>query len=235
ALSTLEQTAALSEHFQVTGCTNLQYKPTIAVSTQAKASKANGTSLKIKITAKPGQANTAKVHLQFPKQLPSRLTTLQHACLASVFEANPATCPAGSMIGTATAHTPLLSSPLTGPIYLVSHGGAEFPDAEIVLQGEGITIDLDGNTNIKKGITTSTFNSVPDEPFTSFEATLPQGPHSIFAANLPTKANYDMCGQKLTIPTTFTSQTGTTTTQGASIAIIGCPKHKKPKHTKHKK
>ena len=52
-----------------------------------------------------------------------------------------------------------------------------------MLQGYGVTIDLTGATFISKaGITSSTFKTVPDQPFTAFELTLPTGKFSALAA-----------------------------------------------------
>jgi hypothetical protein len=230
------QTAPLNNRFQVGECGRLGFKPKLTASTSAKASKANGASLVVKIASKTGEANIHKVNLQLPLALPSRLTTLQKACTEAVFNANPAACPAESVIGSATAHTPILQVPLSGPAYLVSHGGAAFPDVEFVLQaderGGDIEIILDGGTQIKKGITYSNFETVPDAPITSFETVLPTGPHSILTANLPTAAKYNLCGQSLLMPTTLTGQNGAVLKQSTPIAVTGCaPAIRVTKHT----
>ena len=215
-------TATVSAPFQVAGCQNLPFKPGVSASTQGKTSKADGANLTLKFKSVPGEAHVAKTVLTIPAMLPARLTTIQNACLASVFEANPAACPEGSDIGTAIVHTPVLKNPVTGPIYLVSHGNAAWPDAELVLQGEGITVILDGQTAIKKGVTTSSFQSVPDAPFESVEASLPEGSHSALTTNLPFKDHYSLCGQHLTIPTELTGQNGAILAENVKVSVQGC-------------
>ncbi len=214
--------AGLSAPYQAAGCDNLPFKPSFTVSTQGAASRATGASLTVSVAQKPGEANIHRVDVQLPLQFPSRLTTLQKACTEAQFAANPAGCPEGSFVGYATAHTPILSNPLSGPAILVSHGGAAFPDLVVILQGEGVTIDLTGHTDIKKGITYSRFETVPDAPISSFALKLPEGPHSVLAAYLPAKANYSFCGQSLTMPTTIVGQNGAQVTQSTKIAVTGC-------------
>jgi len=216
--STQSTAAAVSSPYQATGCRNLPFKPTFTASTQAHTSKADGASLDVKITSPPGAyANIAKSLTELPTALPSRLTTLQKACVDAVFEANPAACPEGSVVGEAIARTPVLKQPLAGPAYLVSHGGAAFPDLEIVLQGEGVEVVLDGQTDIKNGITKTTFNAVPDAPAETFELNLPEGPHSALAANV------DLCSTTLELPTVLTAQNGAVLKQATRIAVTGCP------------
>ena len=104
----------------------------------------------------------------------------------------------------------------------MSHGNASFPDVEFVLQGEGVTIILDGKTDIKKGITYSRFESLPDAPFTRFETTLPAGPHSALTANVPESKHFNLCGQKLAMPTEIYGQNGVLIRQTTKIKITGC-------------
>lgn len=122
--------------------------------------------------------------------------------------------------------TPVFRNPLRGPAYLVSHGNAAFPDVEFVLQSEGVekgvTIILDGKTDIKKGVTYSRFESSPDAPFTSFETNLPAGPHSAFTINNEEVKNYDICSKKVTLPTEIIAQNGKPITQNTNVAITGC-------------
>ncbi len=233
-------TANVSSHFQAANCAALPFKPVFTVSTQAGTSKKNGASLLVKGSFPAGNANIHSVAVTLPKQLPARLTTIQQACTEAVFNANPASCPVGSNIGTATASTPILAVPLAGPVYLVSHGGAAFPDIVAILQGEGVTVDLTGSIDIKHDITSSTFASVPDAPITSFALTLPEGPHSGLAAVVPAKNKGSLCGQSLSMPFTITAQNGAVVKQPVKIAVTGCAKAKakkkpKTKHTKAKK
>jgi hypothetical protein len=221
--------AALAVPFQITNCAVLAFKPKLTASTMGKTSKADGASLTVKLgyPAGPYDANIARVKVELPKALPSRLPTLQKACLAATFEANPAACPAASIIGHATATTPVLPVPLTGPAYFVSHGGEAFPSLIIVLQGYGATVHLVGSTFISKtGITSSTFKTIPDVPVGTFELTLPQGPFSALAANV------NLCKSKLTMPTEFVGQNGVVLHQSTKIAATGCPRAKKANHTK---
>jgi hypothetical protein len=214
--------AAMAVPFQVANCATLKFAPKIHFATVAKTSKADGASLTTTLTYPPNAlgtyANVAKVKVDLPKQLPSRLTTLQKACLAATFEANPAACPPASIVGQAKVTTPLLPVALEGPAYFVSHGNEAFPSLTMVLQGYGVTIDLVGSTFIHGGITSTTFKATPDQPFETFQLTLPEGPYSALAANA------NLCTAKLAVPTAFVAQNGLEIHQDTPIAVTGCAK-----------
>jgi hypothetical protein len=150
------------------------------------------------------------------------LTTLQKACTAKQFETNPAGCPSASMIGHAKVTTPILPVPLEGPAIFVSHGGEAFPSLEFVLQGYGVEVILVGSTYISKsGVTSSTFKkTIDDQPFSTFELTLPEGKYSALAAN------GNLCTQKLVMPTEFIAFNGAEIHQNSPITVTGCAKTK---------
>lgn len=124
------QSATGASRYQASSCAALKFQPRLAASTDGHTSRLNGTSLRVRLTFPNTplgtQTNIAKVKVELPKALPARLETLQKSCIASVFDSNPADCPATAVVGYAKAITPLLPVPLQGPAYLVSHGNEAF-------------------------------------------------------------------------------------------------------------
>jgi hypothetical protein len=258
-------TAAIGSHFQVGSCQSLKFEPKFTASTSGKTSKSQGASLTLKVTRPSGpssqQANFTEAKIELPKQLPSRLTTLQRACVAKVFEADPAACPSESDIGHVKVVTPILPVPLEGPAYFVSHGNEAFPSVTVVLQGDGVTLDVVSTTFISRsGITSATIKTVPDQPFTSFELTFPEKPFSALAANAnlckPThtvttkkavmekikgknkrvvKKTTKQVTESLKMPTEFVAQNGLQIHESTPIKVTGCPKLKAAKKKAKKK
>ncbi|HEY3828919.1 MAG TPA: hypothetical protein VGL57_06960 [Solirubrobacteraceae bacterium] len=219
-------TTEVSSPFAVGGCRSLAFKPKFTVSTSGHASRLDGASLDARLSYPAGslgsEANIARVKVELPKQLPSRLTTLQKACAAAQFESNPAECPTASVVGIVRASTPLLPVGLTGPVYFVSHGGEAFPSLIVVLQGDGVRVDLPASTFISTaGVTSTTFKTVPDVPVNTFEIYLPEGKYSALAAN------GNLCASKLAMPTEFVAQNGAVIHRTTKIAVTGCAKAKK--------
>jgi hypothetical protein len=210
-------TQSLSSPFQVNACGALAFKPSFKSKTSAKTSKANGASLETTLNIGAGQTNFKSVMVQLPKQLPSRLTTLQKACPEAVFASNPYHCPSGSFVGGARANTPTLPGKLQGPAILVSHAGLAFPDLDLVMEANGVKVILVGNTKISKGITTTTFAAPPDVPVSSITVNLPIGAHSAVTAN------GSLCINPLTMPTTMIGQNGFKVTQNTKITVTSCP------------
>ncbi|HEY3829603.1 MAG TPA: hypothetical protein VGL57_10455, partial [Solirubrobacteraceae bacterium] len=246
-----QATASVSSPFAVAGCKSLAFKPSFAVSTSGHTSRVDGASLDAKVSYPAGsvgsEANIARVKVELPKILPARLTTLQKACLAAQFAANPAGCPPASVVGIVRATTPLLPVGLEGPAYFVSHGGEAFPSLVVVLQGDGVRVDLVGTTLIKNGVTSSTFKTVPDVPVGTFELYLPEGPYSALAAtgNLCATTKTLTVKRRVTrhingrtvqrtvktrerrpatlqMPTEFVAQNGTVIHESTPIKVTGC-------------
>jgi hypothetical protein len=259
--------ASISSHFQVGSCRQLEFTPKFSVTTSGMTSRVDGADLVAKVTNPPAaqgsQADIARVKVELPEQLPSRLSTLRKACTAAQFEANPAGCPAASFVGHAVVHTPELPVPLEGPAIFVSHGGEAWPSLVIVLQGDNVTIDLVGTTFISKAdVTSTTFKAVPDAPFSSFELTLPEGPDSALTSDgslcdpthtvtVKQRTTIRVHGHKrhvtrkvdetkpttLVMPNEFVAQNGAVIHQNTTIAVTGCRKARAAKRMgkKHKK
>jgi hypothetical protein len=110
-------------------------------------------------------------------------------------------------------------------VYVVSNGRAATPEIALVLRGEGVVLDVVGQTSVKGGVASAAFRSLPDAPFSELDLLLDAGPHSLLAANLPAQANGSMCGQSLAMPVKLTGQNGAVLKQTTRISVSGCPRH----------
>jgi hypothetical protein len=242
----------VSDPFGLGDCANLPFQPKLQASTGGHTSFTNGASLYMKLTfpkaEQSSQANLARIKIALPKQLPSRLTTLQDACPRGTFAANPALCPDGSIVGLATAHTPILPGQLTGPVYFVTHGPEAVPSPVVILQGDGVRLDLQGATAISRsGMATVTFGSIPDLPIDDLQLYLSAGPHSLLSTDtnlcaftktvtVKRRVTHRVHGRivhhtievhertlpSLPMATEFAAHNGATLHQTTRIAVTGC-------------
>ena len=98
-------------------------------------------------------------------------------------------CPAGSVMGTAKAVSPLLEKPLEGTVYLATGYGHKLPDVLAVLKGQ-VDVNLDGVVSTKNAGLRTSFETVPDVPVTEFTLNLSGGKRGL----LQTSAN-NLCAQ----------------------------------------
>ena len=245
-------TQALSTPFMTSGCGALGFDPSFSASTSAKTSRVDGASLGVSLTPVLRQANVREVKVTLPARLVSRLETLQKACTEKQASANIGACPAASKVATAKLTTPLLPAPLSGSGILVSHGNRAFPDLDFALEGDGIKLLLVSHTDIRHGVTSSTFPALPDAPFATFEATFPAARGGLLAANgslcsktvtghkrvivrrdgHPLREHghlvYELkkvkrrAAVKLTMPTVLVGQNGARLTRDTHIVVAGC-------------
>lgn len=212
-------TAEAKSPLVVEECDKLAFKPTFAAIAGAKTSLPNGANIEVNIGLPTGQANILQVTTTLPKQLPVRLSTLAKACPAATFEAGPAPggCSKEANVGTVKATTPVLPGTLTGTAWLVSHGNEAYPNLDLILNGDGVTVILVGRTKVANSQITTSFNTLPDVPVSNISLYLPSGPNSVLGAN------GKLCRSKLTMPTTLIGQNLATILSSPVVSVRNCP------------
>ncbi len=196
ATSPLGASAALSSPFQVGGCSALPFKPNLAISIKGATKRGGHPALKAVATAKPGEANIGRVSVALPPTEFLDQGNIKTICTKVQFSANA--CPAASIYGKATAITPLLDSPLQGPVYLRS-STHKLPDLVVALKGpasQPIEVVLAGKVDtFHKGLR-NTFEAVPDAPVSKFVLEMQGGPKKGLIEN---SANICKASNKATV------------------------------------
>jgi hypothetical protein len=225
--------------FQATGCSALPLRPKLTA--RIGAPRQDGTKAHPPFTtiiSQPaGDANLHSTSVTLPPQVSINLAAIQHPCTNAQLAADA--CPAVSQIGQASATTPVLDAPLSGPVYLVEALTGGLPDVVARLRGQ-LGLDLRGQVAPDaRGRLVTTFGTIPDVPIASFQLTLTGGK----TGSLLNLTN--LCTSKPSARVTFIGQNGKRVDQIVGVPVDGCPApskshkhskhHKKKHHKKHKK
>jgi hypothetical protein len=171
ATSVFDQTAALSDPFQVGGCESLGFRPRLSLDLAGGTRRSDHPALTATLRTRAGDANIARAVVALPHSEFLAQNHIRTVCTRVQFAADA--CPKASIYGHATAISPLLDQPLSGPVYLRS-SSHKLPDLVADLNGQ-IRIDLVGRIDSFKGGIRNTFELVPDAPVSKFVLELQGG------------------------------------------------------------
>lgn len=218
----------VSAPFAVGRCGSLPFHPKLSLLVRAGGSRARGAYLRVVLESGAGQANVAKLDLRLPGSVSIRGSALQRACTQARFAHDPAGCPAGSVVGYATARTPILASPLAGPVLLVARPGRQLPRLTALLQGEGVVLELIGASTVNRDdYVVSRFDEIPDVPLERLELVLPQGPRSalvphgslcVRAARRPRR----IVPRRVSTSVRIAAHNGATIARAERVTVAGC-------------
>jgi hypothetical protein len=194
------QSVPITNRFQVSDCASLALKPNLGLILSGKGQTTDGKhpAVTASLTQPAGQANLKKVRVALPLSLALDPDNANGLCeFADGSKATP-TCPKASIVGTATAVTPILDEPLSGPVYFVKNirkdpkSGREIrtlPKLVIPLVGQnGLKLTLTGTSNVEDDQLVTTFDNVPDAPVSSFKLNINGGKGGIL-----TVSDADIC------------------------------------------
>jgi hypothetical protein len=175
------QYAPLSSTFRVGGCNRLGFKPSLSLQLKGKKTSRGGhPSLRAVLKARPGDANIARIQATLPHSEFIDQAHFQTICTRVQFAAGR--CPAGSIYGHVTAHSPILDFPVQGPVYLRS-SNHKLPDLVAVVRGPAahpIEINAVGRVDSVNGGIRTTFETFPDVPLTKAVLEMRGGKKGLF-------------------------------------------------------
>ncbi len=216
-----EAVSGPSSSYTPTGCDKLPFKPTFDMSVGSRGTTElnDNPPLRVRVSQQPGEAGVLANGVTLPVDLTPDTGSFDVICSDSQLSAG--TCPAGSRVGSTTATSPFVATPLSGPVWLVQKPGSVLP---------ALVADLRGRVPVKVTIATaiiggrqikSTVTGVPDLPIGTFTLSLDGGPEGVLTNKT------DLCenGSKfreLKAGVTFGAHSGAATSSNPRIEVEGC-------------
>ena len=226
--STAGATAKVSSRFQVGGCAALSFAPKLKLGLSGKGQTKSGDhpTLTATLTDRSGQANLRSAKVTLPLSMALDPNNSNHVCnnaVAAAVHGGAVGCPVSTIVGTATANTPLLSRPLTGKVYLVqgirtnSKGQKihTLPTLLIPLRGQ-IALDLRAKSSVNgAGALVTTFSTIPDAQISKFTLKITGGKKGLLVI---TGRGQTICGKPQVAGENLGAQSGKRETASATLS-----------------
>ncbi len=183
-------TVNLSSPFAASACDRLPFAPKLAMRlTGSKETKVGGhPGVEALVTQRPGEAALKSVGVTLPLSLALDPDHAASENLCEYADGLADRCPQKSVIGTATAVSPLLKAPLMGKVFFVKgvrtdpKSGRQIrtlPTLLLELRGE-VSLNLRASSSVPDNKhLVSTFSMIPDAPVSSFQLKLDSGKNGI--------------------------------------------------------
>jgi len=195
----------VSTPFQVADCAALPFKPKLALKLKGGTRRGSHPSFTAILRGQGlGASGIARTQVTLPRSEFVENAHFKTICTRVQFKAQKvpgAGCPAGAVYGKASAVTPLLDEPLSGPVFLRS-SEHQLPDLVIALHSGKIDVTLVGRIDSVKGQLRTTFESVPDAPVTSFRLDMQGGKKGLFVNST------NLCAKQYKAKAQFDGQNG---------------------------
>jgi hypothetical protein len=173
-----DSSAASPSAYQVSNCSGLGFAPRLKLNLKGGHERGDHPTLKAIVTPRQGDSNIGQATVTLPPKIFLAQESIETICTQKQFNAHA--CPKGSEYGRATAVTPLMDEPLSGPVYLRSSGDARaLPDLVAAIAGRGVEIDVLGKIDSRKGGLRARFDVLPDAPLSKFTLFLRGGDRGI--------------------------------------------------------
>jgi hypothetical protein len=183
--------AAVSAPFRALGCGDLGFAPKLSMTLSGKGQTTDGKHPTLNAHLTPGaeDANSRRATVALPLSLALDPGTANGLCEPADAAANK--CAASTVVGHATARS-VLRDPLTGPVYFVRGERKDpksgrtiktLPRLFIPLSADGVTIYINAASEVRGNRLVTTFDDLPDAPFSSFDLQINGGKHGILAVS----------------------------------------------------
>ncbi len=218
--------------FQAVNCARLPFKPKLSLKLKGSTKRGGNPALHAVLRMHGiGEAGIQRAQVTLPHSEFIDNAHFKTICTRVQFKAGNVPgekCPPGSIYGKAKAYTPILSEPLSGPVYLRS-SEHELPDVVASLHSGEIDVVLDGRVDSVKGKLRTTFETIPDAPVSAAVFDFSGAKKGLF------ENSTNLCAAKHRAIAAFTGHNGKTHNFNPVVKPTGCRKAHHKKHKAHKR